>query len=379
MTMIVRQGRLASAIAGMLLGMTAPQVTGSMERGAVASGEILRNLPVVLATPSSAEAMEAFRPDSCTGVVPPAELLALAAWPLDINGSGCDVASSVVFEPAVVESKYAERYVHPSTRRISQAPSRKAASNDRGIVVSVLSGFTQAEVEVVERSWLRREAAVAEGLVQINPVPEPDVPVTLAQVVERGWDRDGNRATAPSCETLQAGSIEAGRCVVRATELVSLDVDEVASDNLERDTRPLIIAGATTVGDDVMDGMRGGFTTPDGLVLSFGIERVVYINGELASSTRLNVSELGNLVGGSADLRAMVPVGATIGLIQSGPNNTFNGGVMHSGSFATVIQNSLDGQHIQTITTIDAQVNSMDLMQSNRFGESLRDALTFGR
>jgi len=183
--MIVRQGRLASAIAGMMLGMTAPQVTGSIERGAVASGEILRNLPVVLATPVRADVVEVFRPHFCTGAVPPAELLALAAWPLDFNGSGCDVASIVPFEPAIVESKYAERYVHTSTRRTSQAPSRKAVSDDRGIVVSVLSGFTQAEVEVVERSWLRREAAVAEGLVQINPVPEPDVPVTLAQVVER--------------------------------------------------------------------------------------------------------------------------------------------------------------------------------------------------
>jgi hypothetical protein len=203
--------------------------------------------------------------------------------------------------------------------------------------------------------------------------------VTLAQVVERGWARDGTIATDSSCEALQSGEVGTGRCVVRATARASLDRGEIPGSDREGDMQPLIIAGATAVGDEVMDGMRGGFTTPDGLVLSFGIERVVYINGELSSSTRLNVAELGNLVGGSADMAAMVPLGATVGLIQSGPNNSVSGDVMRSGSFATVIQNSLDNQHIQTITTIDAQVNSMDLMRSNRLGESLRDALTFGR
>ena len=35
-----------------------------------------------------------------------------------------------------------------------------------------------------------------------------------------------------------------------------------------------------------LDGMRGGFVVPSGFVVSFGIERVVSVNGEVVSSTQ---------------------------------------------------------------------------------------------
>ena len=41
--------------------------------------------------------------------------------------------------------------------------------------------------------------------------------------------------------------------------------------------------------------MRGGFQLPSGATLSFGIERVVYVNGELAASTAVRVADLSRL------------------------------------------------------------------------------------
>lgn len=41
-----------------------------------------------------------------------------------------------------------------------------------------------------------------------------------------------------------------------------------------------------------LDSVRGGFTTPAGLQFSFGIERAVYVNGDLVATTTLNLSNL---------------------------------------------------------------------------------------
>jgi hypothetical protein len=41
-----------------------------------------------------------------------------------------------------------------------------------------------------------------------------------------------------------------------------------------------------------LDQVRGGFTTPHGLQFSFGIERAVYVNGDLVATTTLNLSNL---------------------------------------------------------------------------------------
>lgn len=375
--MTIAKKKLALTITGMLLGMSATQGVGSMDRGAISVGRIVHH-PLLLAPRADAGDVEAFRPHLCAGNVPSAALLALAAWPLDAGGSGCegnanaapDAAANAVRPAAVMASNLADE---SGQRPDVHAPRRqgRATGQSVGLATELATGLAtelatgqatiqgdvvvaggasevpgrvaRVRVEVVERSWSRDAATYVDGRVRVNPVAEPGAPLRLALVEERSWHRPD---AAPAAEPA---------------------------------AMPLIIAGANVVGEEAMDTLRGGFTTPDGLVLSFGIERVVYINGELASATRINVKELGNLTGGSAGIATVVPPSEAIGLIQSGSNNSFVGDVLSAGSFATVIQNSLDGQHIQTITTIDAQVNSMELMGDARFGESLRDALTFGR
>ena len=74
------------------------------------------------------------------------------------------------------------------------------------------------------------------------------------------------------------------------------------------------------VSDEQLDTMRGGFETRSGLQVSFGIERAVFINGELVAATRLIVSNLPNLLsGGSTSAQALANA---FTVVQNGPGNS---------------------------------------------------------
>ncbi len=111
-----------------------------------------------------------------------------------------------------------------------------------------------------------------------------------------------------------------------------------------------------------LDTMRGGFTTGEGLKLSFGIERAVYINGNLVTTTSLNVSDLG--AGDGRPRAASATVNGSLALVQSGQGNTFLPGVVSSTAVGTVIQNNLDNQKIQHVTVVNATVNGMQVLRA---------------
>ena len=122
-----------------------------------------------------------------------------------------------------------------------------------------------------------------------------------------------------------------------------------------------------------LDTMRGGFTTGEGLKLSFGIERAVYINGNLVTTTSLNVSDLGTATAGRA---ASATVNGSLALVQSGQGNTFLPGVVSSTAVGTVIQNTLDNQKIQHVTVLNATVNSMQVLRAMNLQHAVRTAIT---
>lgn len=122
-----------------------------------------------------------------------------------------------------------------------------------------------------------------------------------------------------------------------------------------------------------LDTMRGGFTTGEGLKLSFGIERAVYINGNLVTTTSLNVSDLGAATAGRA---ASATVNGSLALVQSGSGNTFLPGTVSSTAVGTVIQNTLDNQKIQHVTVVNATVNSMQVLRAMNLQHAVRTAIT---
>lgn len=133
------------------------------------------------------------------------------------------------------------------------------------------------------------------------------------------------------------------------------------------------------VADAELAELRGGFEAQSGLRVNFGIERVVVVNGQMMATTAFNVvTDAAMLQGGGlrvfsggAAVSESVPV--NLGLIQIGPNNV--AGINPGQIAGTVIQNSLDHQNIQHITTINATVNAASLMRANRFNEAMRDAM----
>ena len=129
------------------------------------------------------------------------------------------------------------------------------------------------------------------------------------------------------------------------------------------------------IDEGLLDSMRGGFTSNGGLQISFGIERAVYVNGSLVTTTSLNLSELGTLSAGKAASLSLPDVGTRLAWIQSGAGNTLLSN-LGPAAIGTVIQNTLDGQNIQTRTVINATVNSLSVLKSLDLQRNLRNATT---
>lgn len=121
-----------------------------------------------------------------------------------------------------------------------------------------------------------------------------------------------------------------------------------------------------------LDDIRGGFELADSnLRFSFGIERAVYINGELMTTTVLNLKEVQG-AGGNGSLPANA--GAALNLVQNGAGNSVATAIGPN-LLGTIIQNSLDGQKIQNVTTINASVNSAQILRNMFMQWAIRDGI----
>jgi hypothetical protein len=140
----------------------------------------------------------------------------------------------------------------------------------------------------------------------------------------------------------------------------------------ERKVRPNPFGGEqVALSEESLNGVRGGFIT-EGLNISFGIERAIYVNGTLVTTTSLNVSDLGRISAGRGT--TALDTGA-LALVQTGAGNTVSSGAFSAGSIGAVVQNSLDGQKIQNVTLINATVNSLSVLRSFNLQSSLRGAV----
>lgn len=116
-------------------------------------------------------------------------------------------------------------------------------------------------------------------------------------------------------------------------------------------------------------GMRGGLLMPSGTVLSFGIERVVHVNGQLVASVSVRVPDIARLDPEQAQAIADFNQGL---LVQVGEGNHFDPSGNPGG---VVIQNTLDNQHISTATYIELGAGTLDVFQNLNTATALSDAL----
>ncbi len=115
--------------------------------------------------------------------------------------------------------------------------------------------------------------------------------------------------------------------------------------------------------------MRGGLQMPSGLSLSFGIERLVYANGQLVASASLRIADISRITPEQAQALAAINRGT---VVQVGEGNHFD--TSNAGG-ALVIQNTLDGQDIQALTTLDVGVDTLGMLQELNTFDALQGAL----
>ena len=132
-------------------------------------------------------------------------------------------------------------------------------------------------------------------------------------------------------------------------------------------------AGWVAVDAATLDSLRGGFTGPQGLAVSLGIERLVAINGALVSRTSFHVADIGRLDAEQA--RQASATLSQVKLVQSGSDNMMQAGFASATLAGTVIQNTLNDQLIESRTVIDASVNSMGLLKDINFNGNVSDAI----
>jgi hypothetical protein len=183
------------------------------------------------------------------------------------------------------------------------------------------------------------------------------------------------RLDARAHSAIAADARSHGRAL-HPTDQAGWHIDGPAASTKSRPADRVADMGVDTLvlSDNRLTEIRGGFEADNGLRISFGIERAVYLNGNLVTTTSLNVADLGKLSAGQAQAAALGAAGS-LALIQSGSGNTFVPGAISPASVGTVIQNTLDNQKIQTITRIDAVVNSAGIMRALNLQSSMRSAL----
>ena len=122
----------------------------------------------------------------------------------------------------------------------------------------------------------------------------------------------------------------------------------------------------TPVSEGVLDSMRGGFQNhPNGPMISFGIERSVFLNDKLINSTVLNIPDLSRLADKAGD---------AFTLIQHGGGNSVPHNVSSLPSLTTIVQNSMDNQSIQSHTVINATVSALTWARALDLGNALSQA-----
>ncbi|WP_419688041.1 hypothetical protein ACN22W_28595 [Burkholderia theae] len=130
-------------------------------------------------------------------------------------------------------------------------------------------------------------------------------------------------------------------------------------------------ADAIALSDARLDEMRGGFDMPSGLKVSFGVSRVAFVNGNLVASTSFNIPDISHITAQQAQALAAANAG---GLIQVGAGNAAQPAALPALTGA-VIQNTLNNQQIQAMTTINTTVNTLSMFKNLNVMSTLSHAL----
>lgn len=126
----------------------------------------------------------------------------------------------------------------------------------------------------------------------------------------------------------------------------------------------------TSVEESRLAQVRGGFELPANLHVSLSLQRTAFVNGEQVASLRADIPDIAHMTVEQATALHQVSGGL---LIQNGPANAFN--LSDLGPAATIIQNTLNDQHLLALTTLTVNVNTLGVYRDLNFHDALRDNL----
>jgi hypothetical protein len=181
--------------------------------------------------------------------------------------------------------------------------------------------------------------------------------VATVLLVAGGW------ATAGPAATEESATVSTGRVIARA------DLPDDPAPALTDTSEKLPASEWVAIDTERLDTMRGGFDL-GGLKVSFGIEKAVYVNGNLVTSTSFNIPDVGSLTMQQAQMLASVNA---MTLVQNGMGNSAPATL--PATTGTIIQNTLNNQHIQALTTINTSVNTLNLFKGLNLQSTLSNAL----
>lgn len=134
------------------------------------------------------------------------------------------------------------------------------------------------------------------------------------------------------------------------------------------------VTGAwVSVDDTALAATRGGFDLGGGMSISFGLTRMVTINGELVVNTSIQIPDLSRLNGAQSAILA-TQLGS-VRLVQNGSITTLDDARLPGFPGTTIIQNSLNNQMIKSRTILDVNVGSLGILKGFNNQSTLRDAI----
>ncbi|NTX32748.1 hypothetical protein HT746_37560 [Burkholderia pyrrocinia] len=230
--------------------------------------------------------------------------------------------------------------MRPETRKIA------------GIAAMVCGGMTS-----VSAAALQDGAPAA----TVEPVAQTSSGVAPASGTNAGADTAPAESRAGVAPILRAAPLAMAECAAGPP----------ASEPGGAQERSWPATGAIALSDARLDAMRGGFDLPSGLKVSFGVSRVAFVNGNLVTTTSFNIPDISHITAQQAQALAAANAGA---LIQVGAANAAQPAALPALTGA-VIQNTLNNQQIQAMTTINTTVNTLSTFKNLNVMQTLNNAL----
>ncbi|AJR05416.1 hypothetical protein C9J03_09210 [Photobacterium gaetbulicola] len=132
--------------------------------------------------------------------------------------------------------------------------------------------------------------------------------------------------------------------------------------------------GLTTLSDDEMSSLRGGFVSINDNIINIGLSVTTEVNGETVLNTHVADFTISNGILTSHDGTRTYDYSDPLKIISVGENNIINTSATQD-AIGFVVQNSADNTAIKTETVLDIEADIQGFNRQNLFNNRLEHAI----